>query len=195
MAFGLWTLQVAGTSQLLHTNIQTSEQQQCANPIQFSKKKLFLECSFSKSLFQKGTKGNFCSTGISLLSFESYSLEIQEFSDQVKVGLARQRQHRIFVRWIRQGKKHHTARIGTRMNSRHENPHDLLNLWVFRNGAKKTHLVPKGKNFLCVCYFMKRYNTSIPTRTELNCQSSLKKKTVKVWSQKAWHKNCSIARQ
>jgi hypothetical protein len=36
------------------------------------------------------------------------------------------------------------------MNSRHENPHDLLSLWVFRNGAKKTRLVPKGKNFLCV---------------------------------------------
>jgi len=104
MAFGLWTLQVAGTSQQLHTNIQTSEQQQCANPNPatrpsvFKKKKTFSwNVHSAKVYFRREPEEIFCSTGICLLSFESYCLEIQDFSDQVKVGLARQTQHQIFV--------------------------------------------------------------------------------------------------
>jgi len=64
------------------------------------------------------------------------------------------------------------------MNSRHENPHDLLSLWVFRNGAKKTHLVPKGKNFLCVLLLHEtlQYVNTNQNRVELSKFFFLKKK-------------------
>ena len=176
MVYGPCKLQGQANSCIQIFRLQSNSN--ALTPFSFQKKNFSWNVHSAKVYFRREPEEIFCSTGICLLSFESYCLEIQDFSDQVKVGLARQRQHRIFVRWIRQGKKHHTARIGTRMNSRHENPHDLLSLWVFRNGAKKTCLVHDGNNFLCVFVTSWTGNLTIrqykpETRTELNCQSFL----------------------
>ena len=172
MVYGPCKLQGQANSCIQIFRLQSNSN--ALTPFSFQKKKLFLECSFSKSLFQKGTKGNFCSTGISLLSFESYSLKIQEFSDQVKVGLARQTQHQIFVHWICQTSQHeleHVWKHATKI-------HATCSVWVFRNGAKKTCLVHDGNNFLCVFVTSWTGNLTIrqykpETRTELNCQSFL----------------------
>lgn len=132
MAYGLWTLQVAGTSQLLHTNIQTSEQQQCANPnpatrpsVFKKKKNLFLECSFSKSLFQKGTRGNF------LLHRNLFTVIWKLLlgnSGLLWPGKSRTSTANTTSNLCPLNLSNIPARTGTRMKARHENPRDLLSL-------------------------------------------------------------------
>jgi len=179
IAYGACKLQVQANCCIqifrLQSNSNAPTPAVYTRPSAFKKEKFFSwNVHSAKVYFRREPEEIFCSTGICLLSFESYCLEIQDFSDQVKVGLARQTQHQIFVHWICQTSQHeleHVWKHATKI-------HATCSVWVFRNGAKKTCLVHDGNNFLCVFVTSWTGNLTIrqykpETRTELNCQSFL----------------------
>ena len=93
---------------------------------QFSKKKnLFLECSFSKSLFQKGTRGNF------LLHRNLFTVIWKLLlgnSGLLWPGKSRTSTANTTSNLCPLNLSNIPARTGTRMKARHENPRDLLSL-------------------------------------------------------------------